>query len=64
MLDGSFGICTRGKAMAKQKSFGDYFKSFYKAVTESGAKSFWSSKKKNKTYFPSAQPLIKRGSNG
>lgn len=50
--------------MAKQKSFGDYFKSFYKAVTESGAKSFWSSKKKNKTYFPSAQPLIKRGSNG
>ncbi len=50
--------------MSKQKTFGDYFKSFYKAVSESGATSFWSDKKKKKRYFPSAQPLIRRGGNG
>ena len=50
--------------MSKQKSFGDYFKSFYKAISQSGATSFWSGKKKRKMYFPSAQPLIRRGSNG
>lgn len=48
----------------KPKTFGDYFKSFYKSVTDSGAKNFWQSKKKQKSYFPSAQPLIRRGSNG
>jgi hypothetical protein len=49
--------------MSKKKTFGDYFKSFYKSVSETGASNFWQSKKK-KTYFPSAQPLIRRGSNG